>query len=410
MGVLNGIRILDFARVLAGPWATQLLADLGAEVIKVERPGRGDDTRAWGPPFLQAPDGTQLPDSAYFCCTNRNKKSVCIDIESPAGRDIARRLAAKSDVVIENFKVGGLAKYGLDYASLKALKPDIIYCSITGFGQDGPRAGEAGYDLLIQGMGGLMSVTGRPDDEPGGGPLKVGVALVDIITGLYASNAILAALRHRDQTGKGQYIDVALLDCLVAALANQSHAYLQNGTVPGRLGNAHPSIVPYDCFPTADGHIMLAVGNDDQFRRFCTLAGLPHLADDPAYTTNKARVANRAHLIPLLQDSLRTRPSAEWISLFAVNAVPCGPINGMDAVFSDPQVIHRQLARKLPHTTAGQVAAVANPLQLSETPVEYPNGPPALGEHTEQVLRNVLGMSSEDIATAHTSKAIDVIG
>lgn len=406
MGVLTGIRIIDFARILAGPWATQLLADLGAEVIKIERPGTGDDTRTWGPPFLQSDDGEQLSDAAYFACTNRNKKSLVLDINTQDGRDIAKKLIARSDIVVENFKVGGLAKYGLDYESLKTVKPDLIYCSITGFGQDGPRAREAGYDLLIQGMGGLMSVTGKPDDEPGGGPLKVGVALVDIITGLYASNAILAALRHRDNTGQGQHIDLALLDAIIAALANQSHGYLQSGIVPPRLGNAHPSIAPYESFPTSDGHIMLAIGNDGQFQRFCKLANLEQLTTDPRYINNKSRVENRSTLIPQLCDVTRTKSATQWIDLLSANAVPCGPINAMDTVFEDPQVKHRELALTLPHKMAGTVASVANPIRFSQTPTEYSMGPPVLGEHTEDVLKSILGISDDEIATLRTNSTI----
>ncbi len=408
MGVLDGIRIVDFARILAGPWATQLLGDLGAEIIKVERPGTGDDTRGWGPPFLSDPDGYPLSDASYFCCTNRNKKSIVVDINKPEGGDVVKKLIAKSDIVIENFKVGGLAKYGLDYQSLKAVKPDLIYCSITGFGQDGPRAEQAGYDLLIQGMGGLMSITGKPDGEPGGGPVKVGVALVDVITGLYASSAILAALRHRDATGEGQHIDLALMDCIVAALANQSHAYLQNGTVPPRLGNAHPSIAPYESFPTADGHIMLAIGNDIQFRRFCDLTGLSDLADDPKYATNRARVDNRKVLIPMLCETLAAKPSNDWIELFQANAVPCGPINNLDAVFDDPQIKHRAIAQRLPHAAAGSVATVANPINFSETPTEYRLGPPTLGAHTHEVLTDILGLGKDDIAALSKSGAVEL--
>lgn len=408
MGVLDGIRIVDFSRILAGPWATQLLADLGAEVIKIERLGQGDDTRGWGPPFLTAPDGKPLSDAAYFGCTNRNKKSIAVDIATPDGQDIAKQLIAKSDIVIENFKVGGLAQYGLDFASLKATNPGLIFCSITGFGQDGPRAHEAGYDIMIQGMGGLMSITGKPDSVAGGGPVKVGVALVDIITGLYASNAILAALRHRDATGHGQRIDLALLDCLVAALANQSHGYLEHGTVPGRLGTAHPNIAPYEAFPTADGHVILAVGNDGQFQRFSTLAGLDKLPEDPAYATNRARVENRKVLFPLVAKALKKKTSQEWMDLFSENAVPCGPINAIDAVFDDPQIKHRQMARTLPHTVAGTVASVANPINFSETPAEYHHGPPTLGEHTETVLKGVLGMSDEDIEALTVQKTIQI--
>jgi crotonobetainyl-CoA:carnitine CoA-transferase CaiB-like acyl-CoA transferase len=406
MGALNGIRIIDFARILAGPWATQLLADLGAEVIKIERPGQGDDTRSWGPPFLATPEGEPLSDAAYFCCTNRNKKSVAIDITDARGQELVKALTATADVVVENFKVGGLKKYGLDYAGLKAVKPDLIYCSITGFGQDGPRAEEAGYDLLMQGMGGLMSVTGKPDSEAGGGPVKVGVALVDVITGLYASNAILAALRHRDATGEGQYIDLALLDSLVAALANQSHGYLVSGKIPPRLGNAHPSIAPYEAFATADGHMILAVGNDDQFRRFAAAAGHPEWGSDPKYRTNKARVQHRGELIPMLGSLFRSKPSRYWIDLLSAQGIPCGPINTLDAVFADPQVKHREVARTLPHAAAGTVPTIANPIRLSATPAEYRMGPPVLGEHTSAVLRALLKLDDTSLAALSDAGAI----
>jgi crotonobetainyl-CoA:carnitine CoA-transferase CaiB-like acyl-CoA transferase len=406
MGALDGIRVIDFARILAGPWATQLLADLGAEVLKIERPGQGDDTRNWGPPFLEAQDGAPLSDAAYFCCTNRNKKSVAIDITTPRGQDLVRKLVAQADVVVENFKVGGLAKYGLDYASLKSVKSDLIYCSITGFGQDGPRAEEAGYDLLIQGMGGLMSVTGRPDETPGGGPVKVGVALVDVITGLYASNAILAALRHRDACGQGQSIDLALLDTLIAALANQSQGYLVSGNVPPRLGNAHPSIAPYEAFQTADGNLILAIGNDTQFQRFCVAAGIAECAENPKFATNKTRVQNRGELIPLLSEILRKKSSEAWISELSAEGIPCGPINDLDAVFSDAQVQHRDVARSLPHSAAGEVPIVANPIRFSETPAEYRLGPPVLGEHTVEVLKTLIALDDKEISALATQKII----
>ncbi|MEY4880292.1 MAG: hypothetical protein RJB62_1761, partial [Pseudomonadota bacterium] len=335
MGALDGIRVIDFSRILAGPWATQMLADLGAEIIKIERPGSGDDTRSWGPPFLKTSQGETLSDAAYFGCTNRNKKSVAIDIATAEGQELVRRLVLEADVVVENFKVGGLAQYGLDYGRLKTLKPNLIYCSITGFGQEGPRAEEAGYDLLIQGMGGLMSVTGHPDGVQGGGPVKAGVALVDVITGLYASTAILAALRHRDASGEGQHIDLALLDCVIAALANQSHGYLTSGDVPPRMGNAHPSIVPYESFATSDGHLVLAVGNDSQFRKLCETMGAPRLANDSKFMTNKARVRHRDELIPQLSGMFREKTTREWVSLLSAKGVPCGPINTLDAVFDD---------------------------------------------------------------------------
>jgi len=408
MGALDGIRVIDFSRILAGPWATQLLADLGAEVIKIERPGQGDDTRSWGPPFLKGEGGKPLSDAAYFGCANRNKKSVAIDVAAPRGQDILRTLVSKSDVVIENFKVGGLSKYGLDYRSLRTVKPDLVYCSITGFGQDGPRAEEAGYDLLIQGMGGLMSVTGRPDDEPGGGPLKAGVALVDIIAGLYASNAILAALRHRDATGEGQHIDLALLDTLIAALANQSHGYLASGKVPPRLGNAHPSIAPYESFATADGHIVLAIGNDGQFQRFCAVAGAHEIATDARFKTNAKRVENRDRLIPMLGAIFRQRSSTAWIMELSGNGIPCGPINTLDAVFSDSQVLHRNIARSVPHSAAGRTPTVANPIRLSETPVEYRAGPPLLGEHTHAVLSELAGIGDVEIAELAEARVVQV--
>jgi crotonobetainyl-CoA:carnitine CoA-transferase CaiB-like acyl-CoA transferase len=406
MGALHGIRIVDFSRILAGPWATQLLADLGADVIKIERPGQGDDTRSWGPPFLHTPDGRPTPHAAYFCCTNRNKKSVAIDFATPEGRQLIRDLVSRSDVFIENLKVGTLARYDLDYESLSAVKRDLIYCSITGFGQDGPRASEAGYDLLIQGMGGLMSVTGLPDEAPGGGPLKVGVALVDIITGLYAASAILAALRHRDRTGEGQRIDLALLDCLIAALANQSHGYLVSRNVPKRLGNAHPSIAPYESFPTADGHMILAIGNDDQFRRFCTAVGLDALANDLRFATNTARVRNRGELGRAITDLFRTQPSKAWIGKLSSLGIPCGPINTMDAVFDDPQVRHRRVARTLPHAGAGRVASVANPIRMSATEPEDRVGPPVLAEHTVSVLKSILGLDDAMISTLVSKRVV----
>jgi crotonobetainyl-CoA:carnitine CoA-transferase CaiB-like acyl-CoA transferase len=396
MGALSHLKILDLSRVLAGPWASQLLADLGAEVIKVEKPGSGDDTRAWGPPWLADGEGRATRESAYYLCTNRNKQSVTIDITRPEGQVIVRALAAEADVLIENFKVGGLAAYGLDYASLKTVNPRLVYCSITGFGQDGPYAARAGYDFLIQGMGGLMSLTGRAEDEPGAGPQKVGVALTDILTGLYATVAIQAALAHRDRTGEGQQIDLALLDVQVACLANQALNYLVSGASPRRLGNAHPNIVPYQDFPTADGDMILAIGNDAQFARFCAIAGRPQWSDDERYASNAARVAHRATLIPLLRQTTVTKTTAEWIALLEPAAVPCGPINDLAAVFADPQVRHRGLQVALPHV-AGSAPQVANPIHLSATPVDYRRAPPTLGQDTLEVLRR-LGHSEEAIA------------
>jgi len=397
MGALSGLKVLDLSRVLAGPWASQLLGDLGAEVIKVEKPGGGDDTRGWGPPWLADGAGQATTDAAYFLCTNRNKRSLTVDITQPAGQAIVRELAAQSDVVLENFKVGGLAAYGLDYASLSALNPKLIYCSITGFGQDGPYAARAGYDFLIQGMGGLMSVTGRADDEQGAGPQKVGVALTDILTGLYATVAIQAALAHRAQTGQGQQIDLALLDVQVACLANQAMNYLVSGTAPRRMGNGHPNIVPYQDFPTADGDMILAIGNDGQFARFCEIAGHGEWADDARFATNAARVRHRAALLPLLRQATVMKTTAEWIALLENAAVPCGPINDLAAVFADPQIVHRGLRVDLPHAAGGTAPQVANPIRLTATPIDYRRAPPRLGQDTEAVLRE-LGRSEATIA------------
>ncbi len=396
-GALSHIRVLDLSRILAGPWAGQILADLGADVIKVERPGPGDDTRGWGPPWIKDDQGQDTSVASYYLCANRNKRSITVDITQPEGQDIVRRLAAQSDVVLENFKLGGLKQYGLDYDSLKAVNPRLVYCSITGFGQDGPYAPRAGYDFLIQGLGGLMSITGRPDGEPGAGPMKVGVALTDILTGLYATNAVLAALAWREKSGEGQYIDMALLDVQVACLANQAMNYLATGSNPRRMGNAHPSIVPYQDFPTADGHMILAIGNDGQFARFCEVAGRPELAADARFATNRARVENRAELIPLLNEITATRTTTEWIAQLEARAVPCGPINGLAEVFADPQVQARGLAVKMPHPEAGEVPLVASPIRLSKTPVEYRRAPPLVGEHTDEILAD-LGVDAAGIA------------
>ena len=397
-GALAHLRILDLSRILAGPWAGQMLADLGAEVIKVERPGSGDDTRGWGPPYLKDGAGTDTADSAYYLCCNRNKKSVTIDITRAEGQRLLRDLAAKSDVLIENFKVGGLAQYGLDYAALQAVNPRLVYCSITGFGQHGPYAARAGYDFLIQGLGGLMSITGRADGEPGAGPMKVGVALTDVLTGLYASTAILAALAQRDVSGLGQRIDLALLDVQVASLANQSMNYLHTGVAPKRLGNAHPNIVPYQDFPTADGDMILAVGNDSQFARFCAIAGQPQLAEDARYQTNAGRVHNRDTLIPALRQLTVMRRTQEWIAALEAAAVPCGPINDLAQVFADPQVRARGMQISMPHPRGGDIPLVASPMRLSQTPVEYRLPPPLLGEHTRAVLQDLLGLDDESLA------------
>ncbi|BBV94764.1 MULTISPECIES: CaiB/BaiF CoA transferase family protein [Pseudomonas] len=397
MGALSHLRVLDLSRVLAGPWSGQILADLGADVIKVERPGSGDDTRAWGPPFLRDAAGDNTSEAAYYLSANRNKRSVTIDFTQPEGQRLVRELAAKSDIVIENFKVGRLAAYGLDYQSLKAVNPQLIYCSITGFGQTGPYAKRAGYDFMIQGLGGLMSLTGRPEGEEGAGPVKVGVALTDILTGLYSTVAMLAALAHRDQAGVGQHVDMALLDVQVACLANQAMNYLTTGNPPRRLGNAHPNIVPYQDFPTADGDFILTVGNDGQFRKFAEVAGQPQWADDPRFVTNKQRVANRAELIPLIRQATVFKTTAEWVSQLEAAGVPCGPINDLAQMFQDPQVLARGLAVSIAHPLAGSVPQVASPIRLSETPVEYRRAPPLLGEHTEVVLEEVLGLEAGEV-------------
>jgi crotonobetainyl-CoA:carnitine CoA-transferase CaiB-like acyl-CoA transferase len=399
MGALSHLRVLDLSRVLAGPWAGQILADLGAEVIKIERPGNGDDTRAWGPPFLKDPRGENTSEAAYYLSANRNKQSVTIDFTQPEGQKLVRELAAKSDIVIENFKVGGLKAYGLDYESLQLENPRLIYCSITGFGQTGPYAKRAGYDFMIQGLGGLMSLTGLAEGEDGAGPVKVGVALTDILTGLYSTSAILAALAHRDQGGPGQHIDMALLDVQVACLANQAMNYLTTGVSPRRLGNAHPNIVPYQDFPTADGDFILTVGNDSQFRKFAEVAGHPQWTDDPRFSTNKQRVAHRAELIPLIRQATVFKTTAEWVAALEVAGVPCGPINDVAQVFADPQVQFRGLKVELPHALGGSVPQVASPIRLSATPVEYRRAPPLLGEHTLEVLTGVLGLSDTDVTT-----------
>ncbi|MCP6696915.1 CaiB/BaiF CoA transferase family protein [Pseudomonas donghuensis] len=406
MGALSHLRVLDLSRVLAGPWSGQILADLGAEVIKVERPGSGDDTRAWGPPFLKDTYGENTSEAAYYLAANRNKRSLTIDFTQPEGQRLVRELAAKSDVLIENFKVGGLAAYGLDYESLKAINPRLVYCSVTGFGQTGPYAKRAGYDFMIQGLGGLMSLTGRPEGEEGAGPVKVGVALTDILTGLYSTVAILAALAHRDRDGGGQHVDMALLDVQVACLANQAMNYLTTGTPPRRLGNAHPNIVPYQDFPTADGDFILTVGNDGQFRKFAEVAGQPQWADDPRFATNKQRVANRAELIPLIRQATVFKTTAEWVAQLEQAGVPCGPINDLAQMFADPQVKARGLAIEMPHPLAGQVPQVASPIRLSETPVEYRHAPPLLGEHTEQILGEVLGLAASEIERLREAKVV----
>jgi crotonobetainyl-CoA:carnitine CoA-transferase CaiB-like acyl-CoA transferase len=404
-GPLKNIRVLDLTRVLAGPWSTQILADFGAEVIKIEKPGEGDDTRGWGPPFITNPDGSR-GDAAYYLSANRGKHSVAIDMAKPEGQKLLRALAAKSDVVMENFKVGGLRKYGLDYASLKAVNPRLIYCSITGFGQTGPYAQRAGYDFMIQGMGGIMSITGQPDGTPGAEPVKTGVAFADVFTGLYATIGVLAALHHRDQTGEGQYLDLALLDTQVAVLANQALNFLVGGKAPKRLGNAHPNIVPYQTFATADGFIIIAVGNERQFREYTKIAGVPGIADDPRFLTNRDRVENRDALIALLSPPMTRRTTAEWIDALEAAAVPCGPINTIDQVFADPQVKARGLSVALTREDGTPTPGVANPVRFSATPVEYAKAAPPLGDATKDVLTRVLGLSSEDIARLRDSASI----
>ncbi|WP_046112486.1 CaiB/BaiF CoA transferase family protein [Aquincola tertiaricarbonis] len=405
-GALSHLKVLDLSRVLAGPWAAQLLADLGAEVIKVERPGVGDDTRSWGPPFLQDSQGQATRDAAYYLCTNRNKQSVTIDITQPEGQQLVRALVAQADVLIENYKLGGLAQYGLDYASLKAEFPRLVYCSITGFGQTGPYAPRAGYDFLVQAMGGLMSVTGRADAEEGAGPLKVGVAVTDILTGLYAANAIQAALAHRDRTGEGQHIDLALLDVQVACMANQAMNYLYGGTPPRRLGNGHPNVVPYQDFPTADGDVIIAVGNDAQFARLAGVLGRTEWAKDERFATNLARVANRVELVRLLRELTLKRSTADWVAALEAAEVPCGPINNMAQVFADPQVQQRGMKVEVTHATAGAIPLVANPIKLSATPVDYRQAPPTLGQHTDQVLQATLGLDADRIDALRARKVI----
>ncbi len=390
MGALSHLRVLDLSRVLAGPWATQILADLGAEVIKVERPDGGDDTRAWGPPFMAGGDGEPTAESAYFLCTNRGKQSLCVDIKSAAGQAALRDLARDCDVLVENFKVGDAARYGLDYSSLSALNPGLVYCSITGFGQTGPLRDRPGYDFLVQAMGGLMSVTGQPDGSPGAEPMKVGVALTDIMTGLYATVGILAALTERDRSGQGQQVDLALLDVTAATLANQASNYLVGGINPGRLGNAHPNIVPYQSFVARDGHLVVAVGNDAQFRRFAAVLGCPELADDPRFLSNRLRVQHREQLIPLLQLPMLTRDKADWLQRLAAAGVPAGPINSVAEVFQEPQILARDMRVNVPHPLNHALELVGNPIKLSRTPVVYASAPPTLGQHTESVLARLV--------------------
>ncbi|MES2398621.1 MAG: CaiB/BaiF CoA-transferase family protein [Pseudomonadota bacterium] len=411
MNSLDGIRVLDLSRVLAGPWCTQNLADLGADVIKIERPGAGDDTRTWGPPFLKDAAGQDSREAAYYLGANRNKRSVTCDIAQPEGQALIRELAAHCDVFVENFKVGDMARYGLDYASLKAINPRIVYCSVTGFGQQGPYADRAGYDYAIQGMGGLMSVTGERDDI-GGGPQKVGVAVADLMTGMYATVGILAALRHAEKTGEGQYVDMALLDTQVAMLANLGANYLVSGKVPGRMGNAHQNIVPYQVFETApatDGtkdHLILAVGNDSQYVKFCGVANIPELGVNPLFAKNSDRVKNRAQLVPILETVLKTRTKADWLAALEAAKVPCGAINNLAEVFADPQVEARQMVNEWKHPLKDDLRLVASPIKLSVTPVRTDLPPPQLGQHTDEVLRSVLNYGDAKLSELKDGKVI----
>ena len=406
-GALSHLRVLDLSRILAGPWATQMLGDLGADIIKVERPRSGDDTRGWGPPFADGMTGDAEADatarSAYFCSVNRNKRSLAIDITSDEGAAILRDLAAECDVLVENFKVGGLAKYGLDYEAVKQINPRLVYCSITGFGQDGPDSTRAGYDFMIQGMGGLMSVTGEPD----GMPMKIGVALVDVLTGTNAATAILAAVIHASRTGEGQHIDMSLFDVSVASLANQALNYLVSGNVPGRLGNAHPNIVPYQAFATEDGHIILAVGNDSQFQKFCDVAGLAGVADDPTFATNRARVTGRQTLLPLIEDAFLKHTTGWWLDELAKVGVPAGPINPIDAALAVPLAVHRGLSMKIPDDLTGSVPGIASPLRLAATPPKASMPPPRLGAHSRDVLKDLLSMEESRIESLLSDGIID---
>jgi crotonobetainyl-CoA:carnitine CoA-transferase CaiB-like acyl-CoA transferase len=404
-GPLSHIKVLDLSRVLAGPWASQNLADLGAEVIKIERPGVGDDSRAFGPPWVKDASGKDTKDSAYFTSANRGKKSITLNISAPEGQAIARELAKRSDVLLENYKYGDLARYGLGYDDLKALNSKLVYCSVTGFGQTGPYRERPGYDFMIQGMGGMMSVTGEPDSQPGGGPQRAGVPIADIITGMYASIAICAALANRERTGRGQHLDLALLDSQIALLAYQNTNYFSSGEPPKRIGNLHPNIVPYQPFRTRDGDVILACGNDNLFRKFCEAAGCTELASDTRFATNGKRVENRTELTRLLQDIFGKRKTSEWVDLLESAGVPNGPINNIAQVYAEPQVKARGVRVELTNASGVKVPLVASPMRFSETPVEYRLAPPALGQHTEEVLRN-LGKSNAEIARLRAAKVI----
>ncbi|MEY3979406.1 MAG: hypothetical protein RLZZ375_835 [Pseudomonadota bacterium] len=405
-GALSHLRVVDLSRVLAGPWASQILADMGADVIKIERPGSGDDTRGWGPPFLKDEAGNDTTEAAYYLGANRGKKSLTLNIAAPEAQEIIRHLVKDADVFIENYKVGDMARYGLSYQDLKQINPRIVYCSITGFGQTGPMAEIAGYDFIVQGLGGLMSITGERDDLPGGGPQKVGVAVADIMTGLYSTIAILAAIEHRRISGEGQYIDMALLDVQVATIANMNMNYLCSGKVPGRQGNAHANIVPYQVFNAADGELILAVGNDTQFAKLCAVLGCPEIAGDERYAKNANRVRHRDALLPLLQQRLVTGSVEQWVSLLQPEGIPCGPVNSIAQTFANPQVVHRQMRIDLPHPLAGSVPSVANPIKFSGTPIQYGDAPPTLGQHSDQVLKEYVGLSDAEIEALKAKRII----
>ena len=405
-GPLSHIRVLDLSRVLAAPWTGQNLADLGAEVIKIERPQKGDDSRAFGPPWLKDASGAETSESAYFACANRGKKSITVNLSAPQGQRIVRELAAQSDVLLENYKFGDLARYGLGYDDLRKINPRLIYCSVTGFGQTGPYRDRPGYDFMIQGMGGLMSITGERDDLPGGGPQKAGIPIADVMTGMYATIAVCAALAHRAETGVGQHLDLALLDAQVAVLANQGANYLATGVSPPRLGNAHPNIVPYQTFKTADGDVILACGNDNLFRKFCEVADCRSLASDPRFATNGKRVENRVELTALLNEIFVKRTTRDWVKALEAAGVPNGPINNLEQVFQEPQAVARGLRIQMQHPLAGEISLIRSPMRFSETPIEHKLPPPLLGQHTDEILRGMLGCSDEDIARLRTEGAI----
>ena len=400
---LKGIKVVDLSRILAGPWASQMLADMGAEVIKVERPKKGDDTRHWGPPFIKPAQGDEPAQAAYYHCANRNKQSIAIDITQAQGQKVIKDMIAKADVLIENYKVGGLEKYGLSYQQVKAINPKLVYCSITGFGQSGPYAHKAGYDAMIQGEGGLMSLTG----EPAGSPMKVGVAVIDVMTGLYSANAILAALMARNHTEQGQHIDIALLDVQVATLANQAMNYLATDENPTRLGNGHPNIVPYQTFATNDGSLILAIGNDQQFEKFCHAAKCTELATDSFYQTNQLRVENRTMLIPILAGIIANKSTEYWVATLEAIAVPCGPVNTLEQVFKHPQVQHRKMVKQIPDKDGTLIKTVASPINLSETPIQYKHAPPNIGEHTQQILSQFLAYDEESINVLVASRIVE---